>query len=384
MASDTTKTLNRREKLQRHRLQMTLMSVANTLLQTGVLALFSLNGAVPWSIPLQFLLVGAGSSMFFALVIARGWNLRFSDQGLLLPQIAMSVTVQLAFLVLVPELWILFVFAVFVTYNFAMMSFATRQFTWAWLIVSGATGGALFLARGRFGNLVSSDTSLAVLWIFLFLCIRQLTAIGRQFSGLRSQLSAKNEQLTASLERIQELADKDDLTGCLNRRSFVQMLSDEAARTSPTDQALGIALLDIDHFKSVNDHHGHVVGDAVLREFCKVASSQLRSGDRFARWGGEEFVILFTELASIESTKQGAERIREAIDNHDWSTVAAGLRVTMSAGVAQFHHGHSITDAIDRADRALYKAKNSGRNRVVVDEEVREAAAGRNPVIAPC
>ena len=345
---------------------MTLLSVANTSLQSIVIALYAWIGEVEWSIAWQFFLVGVGSSAMFGLIIRCGWNLRLKDPGMLLAQIATSVFLQLAFLMLAPKLGVLFLVAVLVTYNFAMMSFNSRQFTLAWLLVGAASAVALFATRGRFGNLGTSDLSVAVLWLFFFVCIRQLTAIGTQFSSLRTQLSEKNKQLSASLERIQELASHDDLTGALNRRSFMQLLADERARAQRATQPFCVALLDLDHFKTVNDRFGHLTGDAVLKEFCTVAAAGIRVTDRFARYGGEEFILLLAPNTASDVAGTATERLREAIEAHDWERLIPGLKVTMSAGVAELRAEESIEHLIGRADEALYAAKNAGRNRTVV------------------
>jgi diguanylate cyclase len=373
---------DREKKLQRHRLRMTLLSVANTSLQSLIIALYAWAGEVPWSLAGQFFLVGNGMSATFALIIWRGWNLRMKDPGMLLAQIAISVLLQLAFLVLAPKLWVLFLIAVLVTYNFAMMSFSGRQFTLAWLLVGAASGLALFAVRGRFEHFGTTDVSIAILWLFFFLCIRQLTAIGTQFSALRTQLSEKNKQLSASLERIQELASHDDLTGALNRRSFIQLLADERARAQRTAQPFCVALLDIDHFKSVNDRFGHLTGDAVLKEFCAVAAASIRVTDRFARYGGEEFVLLLAPTTSRDVARIATERVRQAVEAHGWEHLAPGLKVTMSAGVAEFAADENIEQLMRRADVALYAAKAAGRNRTLmageaIDSELPRAAASR-------
>ena len=367
---------DRTEKLQRRRLQMTLLSVANTLWQSSAIALYAFVGEVPWAVVYQFLIASVGCSALFAALIKLGWNLRFRDQGMLMPQIVSFVIIQLVFLVLVPQLWILFVFAVFVTYNFAMMSFLPRQFTVAWIAVSLATGGALYAARGQLGNPVGSELSIAVFWFFMVLCVRQLTAIGRQFSELRSQLSKKNEQLSESLEKIRELAEKDDLTGSWNRRSFMEALAEEIERASRTGTGFGFALLDIDFFKAVNDVHGHSVGDAVLREFASVASGQLRAPDRFARWGGEEFAVLLSSSTGMEESHVALERIRRAVETHDWERLAPGLRVTVSGGLVVYDVRMRVQTLIDEADAALYAAKAEGRNRVCIGRSATNQQTG--------
>ena len=167
--------------------------------------------------------------------------------------------------------------------------------------------------------------------------MRRLALIGMQFSTLRAELSQRNRQLTLSLARIQELASHDDLTGAFNRRHFMELLHDERERSHRTQQPYSVALFDLDHFKSINDRFGHATGDAVLRDFCTLVQAHMRVTDRFARWGGEEFVLLMPVTTPVESASLAVERIRSAVAAHDWSSTSAltaDLRVTMSAGVA--------------------------------------------------
>jgi diguanylate cyclase (GGDEF)-like protein len=119
-----------------------------------------------------------------------------------------------------------------------------------------------------------------------------------------------------------------------------------------------IALIDVDHFKRVNDQHSHQVGDQVLRELAALLRAACRAGDIAARYGGEEFAVLFTDVAEAEAL-EAAERIRRLVEDFAWATVAAGLNVTVSIGVA------SGPDLLALADRRLYQAKDAGRNRVV-------------------
>ena len=344
---------------------MTLLSVANYSFQTLVIALYAWIGQVPGSAVWQFGLVGIGQAAAFALVIQQGWNLRLKEPGMLLPQIVIGIGVLLAFIALLPQLWVLFVVASMVAYNFAMMSFNARQFTWAWLLMGAASALALYLARGRLGHVGASDSSVAILWLFYFLIIHRLSAIGKQFSSLRSRLSEQNQRLSESLERIQQLASHDDLTGVLNRRAFMELLAAERSRALRTNHPFCVALIDIDHFKRVNDRFGHLTGDTVLKEFCGRATSGIRTSDRLARFGGEEFILLLVPVIGIEAGVVATERVRQAVESHDWDRIATGLTLTMSAGVAEFNPHESIEGLIARADKALYAAKSGGRNRTL-------------------
>jgi diguanylate cyclase (GGDEF)-like protein len=187
-----------------------------------------------------------------------------------------------------------------------------------------------------------------------------------QFHKLRTQLSEKNNQLAESFERIQELASQDELTGALNRRSLMQALADERERSKRTGLPFCIALLDLDHFKSVNDRFGHLMGDAVLKEFCALATAGIRVTDRLARYGGEEFILLLAPATPADVAIIATERVRLAVEAHDWERLAPGLKVTVSAGVAEFTANESVEQMIGRADAALYAAKRGGRNRTHV------------------
>src|SRR5690606_39457410 len=130
-----------------------------------------------------------------------------------------------------------------------------------------------------------------------------------------------------------------------------------------TGAPFAIALIDIDRFKSINDSHGHLVGDQLLRAFARRVSERLREVDLLGRYGGEEFILLLvgTRLAGAVRL---AERLREDVAAANWDEVLPGLRLTMSAGVAEYRPGESLEALLERADNALYAAKRGGRNRV--------------------
>ncbi|MBU1230590.1 MAG: GGDEF domain-containing protein [Proteobacteria bacterium] len=162
-------------------------------------------------------------------------------------------------------------------------------------------------------------------------------------------------------------ADRDGLTKIGNRRSFEERLAAEAARHGRYDQPLSLILVDVDHFKAVNDTHGHQAGDDVLREMAALMGEGLRSSDYPARYGGEEFVVILPHT-SREQAALLAERLRQRVAGRFFRAGAAkaGLSLTVSAGVAALSPGSSAQELVLLADQALYLAKNGGRNRVVV------------------
>ncbi|MGA2189558.1 MAG: diguanylate cyclase [Steroidobacteraceae bacterium] len=159
---------------------------------------------------------------------------------------------------------------------------------------------------------------------------------------------------------LQKKATTDPLTGVLNRFAFDEMLGREIADAKRHKTPISLLIYDIDHFKTVNDRHGHAVGDSILVEISRLVSTHLRLSDRLARWGGEEFVVLAPGCDRVAAS-QTAERLRALIFQTTFERVGA---VTASFGVAQYAHGDTADALFARADAALYRAKDCGRNRV--------------------
>ncbi|MFL6680348.1 MAG: diguanylate cyclase [Burkholderiaceae bacterium] len=363
---------SKQARLQRHRLQMTLLSVVNSLLQSVVIGLFAASGATTWPLAAAFAVASLATTGLFAVAVARGWVLRLGDARLLLAQLAVNFGVQLAFLVAMPALWIVFLASTLITCSYAMVALTPRQFTWLWLAYGLTTGLALLAGRERFASPAPTTVNIAVIWLFFFMGVRRLAVTGAQFSRLREQLSEKNKQLTLLLERNQELATHDELTGAFNRRHLMDRLADERERARRSDAAYAVAIFDLDWFKAINDRHGHAGGDAVLKTFCDLARAELRANDLFARYGGEEFVLLMPATPTPEAARTVVERIRDAVAAQDWRAVLgeAASAVTVSAGIATWRRDESPEAVLARADAALYDAKHLGRNRSVIAPEV--------------
>ncbi len=183
-------------------------------------------------------------------------------------------------------------------------------------------------------------------------------------------LKELNDDLSTKYTQIEDIALKDSLTGAGNRHSIKAWLDDMARKVRWNMESLSIIYLDIDHFKMVNDHFGHAVGDEVLREFVQTVHAQLRETDHLVRWGGEEFII-FCPGVTLNGAIEVAERVRLSVEQRDWPTTG---QVTCSAGVAQMSDERT-TETIARADEALYQAKQNGRNRIEVSHTVQQQVA---------
>lgn len=173
-------------------------------------------------------------------------------------------------------------------------------------------------------------------------------------------------QIEEQSRQFEIQATTDQLTGAYNRLKFAEVLDSEIKRSERYENPLCLILFDIDHFKRVNDTYGHLVGDLVLKTLTNVIQNAIRDTDLFARWGGEEFILLLPETA-LEGAKITAERIRETISEYPFEIVG---HIACSLGLALYHSGEEPDHLVKRADDALYTAKESGRNRVMIATEI--------------
>jgi two-component system, cell cycle response regulator len=182
------------------------------------------------------------------------------------------------------------------------------------------------------------------------------------------------ERLRANYRRSLSLALTDDLTGLYNRRYVFAHLNEILSRMPDGGAKTAVVLFDIDHFKQVNDRHGHLAGDEVLRELASRALRHVRNVDLVGRLGGEEFILVMPETG-LGGAALVAERLRAAVAEEPFLLDArTSLSITISIGVAATESSDKLDDLLKRADDALYAAKNAGRNRVVALQATRDAA----------
>ncbi|HET7795026.1 MAG TPA: tetratricopeptide repeat-containing diguanylate cyclase [Rhizobacter sp.] len=179
------------------------------------------------------------------------------------------------------------------------------------------------------------------------------------------QMSAEAERLQAQARELRRYVLADPLTGLGNRRQVERELPRLMSHSVRKGVPLAVVALDVDSFKQVNDGFGHAVGDAVLTALADLFRARVRGGDLIARMGGEEFLIVFDQ-ASLEWSREACERLRQAVESHAWERIAPGLKVTVSLGLWVGDARCEMAQLLERADAALYQAKNEGRNRVVV------------------
>jgi len=192
-----------------------------------------------------------------------------------------------------------------------------------------------------------------------------------EFAVMAGVINRVSEDLAASHARIErqsaelrELSVRDPLTGLHNRRHFEAEAARAFAQAQRYREPLTVLICDIDAFKQINDGFSHVVGDEVLKTVAGMIGSQVRASDLAARYGGDEFVIVF-QRQSIRQVAELCDRIRERIETHDWSDIDPTLRVTVSMGLDDDRTRASVSAMLEAADARLYEAKHGGRNRIV-------------------
>jgi diguanylate cyclase (GGDEF)-like protein len=203
----------------------------------------------------------------------------------------------------------------------------------------------------------------AMTFVIMAGCSMSVTLLTGEASKLRARLKAQKEDLLKALDTIRTLATIDELTSLSNRRHMNEMLAQEERRGGVGGTTC-IALLDIDFFKQINDRHGHAAGDEVLRSFAAAARAELRAGDVLARWGGEEFLLMLPHTGE-DAAQAVVERIRARVGALRVEGVSGGRRISFSAGLTARRGVEPLADTISRADKALYQAKSSGRDRVL-------------------
>ncbi len=202
-----------------------------------------------------------------------------------------------------------------------------------------------------------------VAWLYTCLVVVVIARLATLVTRMNENLRTQRRELAAALDKVRELATRDDLTQVHNRRHITELMHIEQAQHERSGAPLCLALVDIDFFKVVNDTFGHHAGDEVLCRFAEATQQALRTSDLLGRWGGEEFVVVFPDTL-IAQARVALRRVKEQLQQTDFSPIGPGLRITFSAGLVQVAPGERTEAAVERADQAMYRAKNKGRDRI--------------------
>ena len=350
-----------RDARQALRLKRYLMGASTSLLAAA--ALFICHGL--GLLPLQ---VAVGGSALIGLFVVLFWgvfrsglNLRFRDPSLTTEMILAAV-LTLAYVMYhaAPARAALSLFYP-VALLFGVLRLDTARLL-ALALVAFAAHTTVLALSGALAGPASAEgwMQLATLAIVL----PWFAAMGGYVNKLRRRLSDSNRQLKEAADRAEEIAMRDVLTGAYNRRHLLDVLRREISRAQRVGAPLAVCLMDIDHFKRVNDNWGHAAGDAVLRHFATLASAGLRAVDVFGRFGGEEFLLILPDT-DARGAAAVAERIRASVEQGAFPGVPAGHQLTVTIGVAGRNREETGDALLARADLALYRGKDAGRNRVV-------------------
>lgn len=292
-----------------------------------------------------------------------GLNLRLSDPSLTLPMmVAAGLTISVVQVdagMGRDNLMLLYPVAIM----FGVFRFNTRVLIGVALLYS--TFFAVATIASVWSYRMAMDLNHEIFRVcFLTAVLMWFAFVGGHISTLRQQLRLTNDELKIAIEKAESLANHDALTGAYSRRYVMELLEREGHRAK-RGSGLSIGMLDIDHFKSINDTYGHATGDEVLKRICAIIQSALRETDFLGRYGGEEFIVGFA-LTPAAPAVMVAERIRKTIAESTMSCLPDGRHMTVSIGVAKHRVPDSIERTLARADAALYKAKAAGRDQVLV------------------
>ena len=299
--------------------------------------------------------------LFTALAVRSAWAQRSADPALRLPQTLVAITwtvvlyattgrlhaVQLAVLVLVVAMAVCYL-----RQRMAAMACA----------YAFATLGATMLTMARWQPEIYVPKIEAFYGLMMAADLPALLLIGLQLFRLRARMKAKRVELEAGVARLRELATRDDLTGLPNRHFVAETFEHLARGSTNSGESCAVVLIDLDHFKQVNDTYGHAAGDQALRTFARQASEQLRQVDVLSRWGGEEFLLVCPKTTA-EGARISTARLREALETLQVLSEAPAFRIRFSAGITEIAAAESLEAALARSDTALYAAKEAGRNR---------------------
>ncbi|MEA5444598.1 diguanylate cyclase [Gammaproteobacteria bacterium AB-CW1] len=192
--------------------------------------------------------------------------------------------------------------------------------------------------------------------------LKELEEVSQMVDNL---IHDRTQSLTESYRRLEQMVVRDRLTGMFNRVRIDEVLEQEFVRAKRYQRHFSVIFIDLDRFKNVNDNHGHLAGDEILKTLATYIQDNIRITDTAARWGGEEFLVVLPETG-MEEAYQVAEKLRQAFEREPFELDDQQIHITLSLGVAACQPGDSIEAILARADKALYEAKRNGRNQTVV------------------
>lgn len=248
-----------------------------------------------------------------------------------------------------------------------MYSYARQALRWRWavLLAVPVALGALICALRVVSALIDPSSVTQVMAADSALNLR--TAFVAVALAMTLHATLVGLVVARLVSELQHLSSHDALTGLLNRRAMEEALDAQFKRSVRTREPFAVMMLDLDHFKRINDRHGHPVGDEALKHVAALLRTEMRGSDSLGRFGGEEFVLLLPNTP-MDQAERVAEKLRELLHRSPLANEATSITLSASIGVAQWHgESEDISRVLSRADAALFQAKVQGRNRVVAD-----------------
>ncbi|WP_221632744.1 diguanylate cyclase [Delftia sp. HK171] len=323
----------------------------------------SLYEAVPVGPVLTWACVSLGGLLAAVLGIRLGLTRHLADPSLTLMQMFWATSCVAAGYVAVQSARDLLPCVLAIAMLFGSLGLQVRQILGVTLYAFFAIGSAMIAASHIAAPQAAMHSVTHIVMAGLVLLASM--GVSLRVRSLHSHLEKQTQALAEALQVHRALASRDTLTGLLNRRSMLELIELEQRRCLRGQRSMALAVLDLDHFKDINDTHGHAIGDRALQCFAHTVRHTVRGGDVLARWGGEEFVLLLCDV-DTGAAHNLLERIGKAVAEMEITEAPPSLRVTVSIGLTPHVAGESIDVTLERADRALYEAKRAGRNRVVV------------------
>ncbi|WP_233025468.1 GGDEF domain-containing protein [Rhodopseudomonas boonkerdii] len=347
----------------RRRRQTMVLAAASHVINIGLLALFAAAGTISGTLIAAFAICATCKVAIFAAISESGLSDRWKDHFLTGPYTAATCALMLAFIYAAPTVAVVFLCTFFIIVNVIAFRAGPQRGAIACTIMAGSVA-ALYLITDLPIVLPASTPLERIATLLTFAAtLARIMFINIFASRLRDNLYRRSAALETAYKRIEELAEVDELTGALNRRSIMQQLDHEVSRCRQNGVACSVALIDLDLFKQINDKFGHLTGDEVLRTFAISIFANIRDADRFGRFGGEEFLLVLPDTPH-DSAARMLDRLRAIIATLDWSAFSEGLTVTISVGVTTLRENETSESLLARADLALYAAKERGRNRI--------------------
>jgi diguanylate cyclase len=299
------------------------------------------------------------------VALRTGWSERLQDPAMTMPQMVLGIVALAAVYAINPAIRGMAMLIVAMSLVFGAFILPPARCRQLGLLAVATLG--LVMAFSAWSQPTVFEPRIEAMHFMLAALVLPVTAyVAGELSAVRESQQGQKRELRAALDRLQQLATHDELTGLPNRRQMTELLALETRKATRNNTPLCFGLIDIDHFKQINDTLGHQAGDQTLVLFARLLSTVLRAGDLLARWGGEEFLLLLP-ATSQEEGLHIAERLRTTCaDSPAWASLP-GCKVTFSAGLVLHRPGDTGAHTIARADAALYEAKGAGRNRVVFD-----------------